>query len=274
MGLGGFLKKALDPGDVIGGLTGSTGREAAAQAAEVTNAELLRQFELSQENLSPSLEAAQRQLPGIEGQLTPEGFGDTLTSLSAGLDQFLAPTRAGRSEIGSRQLMQAGITPGAGVSQELSQIDPATMAELLTGAEADLFSNRISLAGLGQGAGGVLSELGQRTGAGIAESNINAQIAGQKAQAAGTSNALSLAGLAASFFSDEGLKDNIEVVGEYKGVPLIRWTWKDFVPQRWRDVTVGFSAQYILKHFPQFVHEKSGFLAINKDGLINHLEAM
>jgi hypothetical protein len=270
MGLGSFL----DPGDLLGGLSGSTGRDAANKAAEITNAELMRQFELSQENLGPALEAAQGQLPAIGRNLTPKGFGNNLQRLQGSLDRFLQPTEQSRGGAASSQLMQAGLNPSAGAISEASQIDPTTLSNLLLGSEADLFGNQLALSGLGEGAGTVLSELGQRTGAGIAEANINAQLAGQQATAQGQSNAMGLIGLGASFFSDERLKDNIEELGEYKGVRIIKWTWKDFVPEYWKDVTVGFSAQDILSKFPQFVSEKNGFYSLDKDNLINHLEAL
>ena len=69
MGLGGslkdFVKHTLDPGGLVDAVSGKEGREAADKAAELQNAELLRQFEQTQANLRPSLEAATRTLPGL-----------------------------------------------------------------------------------------------------------------------------------------------------------------------------------------------------------------
>lgn len=273
MGLGSFIKGIVDPGDLLGGLSGSTGRKAAEEAAALNNAELQRQFDLSQENLRPALEAAQRQLPAIGEGLSTQGFGGNLQALEGQLMDFLAPTERARGAAGASQLSQAGLNPSGAAINQFSQIDPSTLGNLLLGAEADLFGNQLALSGLGEGAGTVLSELGQRTGAGIAQANINAQLAGQQATAQGQQNALSLAGLGASFFSDERLKDNIKDVGEYKGVRIISWTWKDFVPESWRDVTIGFSAQDILSKHPQYVTERNGYYSINKDSLIDFLEA-
>jgi len=274
MGLGSFLSDAgSSPGDILKGLSGETGRESATAAAAITNEELQRQFDLSQENLRPSLEAAQRVLPGVESQLTPGGFGENLGALRGELEQFLAPTMAGRATAGTDILRQAGLDPSSALTQDLSQIDPATMANLLLGAEADLFGNRLSLSGLGEGAGTTLSELGQRTGAGMAQANIDAQTQGQQATAAGQQNAMAGIGLLASF-SDERLKDDIKEHGLYKGLRIISWTWKDLVPDSWRGITTGFSAQDVLKNYPQFVIEKNGFLAIDRDNLIQHLEAI
>jgi len=279
MGLGNFLGDAVDFFDptgniqgLVGGLSGETAAEAAGQARDITNEELLRQFDITQENLRPSLEAAQRTLPGLESQLTAGGFGETLGALGPQLEQFLAPTQAARGRAGSQQLAQAGIGDRPGLESELSRLDPALMADLLLGAEADLFGNRLSLAGLGEGAGGVLSELGQRTGAGLAQSNIQALQQSQQATAAGQQNAIALAGLAASF-SDERLKEDIQEIGRYKGLRLIKWKWRDFVPESWRDITFGFSAQEVLNLYPQFVSEINGFLSIDRDNLIHHLEA-
>lgn len=271
MGLGSFLKKILDPGDLLGGLSGSTGRDAAEQAAEITSTELRRQFALTQENLRPALEAAQRTLPGLSSQLSSRGISRSLTSLRPKLEDFLAPVREGRGVAGANILESAGITLGAGGIEDISQIDPATMADLLLGAEADLFGRRLSLAGLGEGAGTTLSELGQRTGSGIAQSNIEAQLAGQQAQAAGTSNVIGLLGLGAAALSDERLKEDIEELGKFKGLRIIRWKWRDFVPDSWKDINVGFSAQDVFSQYPEFARIKHGFLAIDRQGLMNHL---
>jgi hypothetical protein len=271
MGLGDFLDPA---GLFTGGLSGERAADAAAEGADITNAELMRQFELSQQNLQPSLGAAQRTLPGLESQLSAGGFTDNIGQLRPELDQFLMPTMNARANVGSQQLQSAGIMPTSGVREELTRIDPSQMADLLLGAESDLFGNRLALSGLGEGAGTTLSQLGQRTGAGIAESNIQSQLAGQNAKAQGTSNAIGLIGLAGSLFSDERLKDNIEQIGTFKGLRIIRWDWKAFVPESWKGVNIGFSAQDILDRYPQFVQNSRGFLAIDRDGLINHLEAI
>jgi hypothetical protein len=271
MGLGDFLDPA---GLFSGGLSGERAADAASEAADITNAELMRQFELSQENLQPSLQAAQRTLPGLESQLSAGGFTDNVGALQPELMQFLQPTMNTRANVGAEQLQSAGIMPTSGMREELSRIDPAQMADLLLGAESDLFGNRLALSGLGEGAGTTLSELGNRTGAGIAQSNIQSQLAGQDARAQGQSNAMGLIGLAASFFSDERLKDNVKQIGTFKGMRIIRWDWKDFVPESWKGVNIGFSAQDILESYPQFVHNSRGFLAIDRDGLINHLEAI
>jgi len=116
-----------------------------------------------------------------------------------------------------------------------------------------------------------LSQLGQRTGQGIAQANINAALQAQQAQAGGQQNALQAAGIAASFLSDERLKEDIVELGEFKGIRIIKWKWKDFVPDSWKDIEIGFSAQDILTKLPQFVREVNGFLAIDRNGLMQHL---
>lgn len=270
MGLGGFLGKILDPGGLVGGLSGKTGAAAAEEASRIEREEILRQFEQGQANLKPFLEAAQRQIPGIERQLTPGGFESFLGDIRPELQGFLAPIEARKAATAQTQLGRAGLNvPGA--VTEAAQIDPVLFNDLLLGAEADLFTNRFTLSGLGEGAGGVLSELGQRTGSAVAQSEQLANQLAQQSKAAGQQNILGLAGLAAGFFSDENLKDDIETIGSFKGLDIIKWTWKSFVPESWKDITIGFSAQNVLQLYPQFVHEKNGFLAIDRPGLMEHL---
>jgi len=274
-GIGGIL----DPAGIF---TGAGGVEAAGRARDITEEELLRQFDITQENLRPALEAAQAQLPGISRQLDPSQFGGVLQDIitgggtGVGLEAFLDPTRQRRSDVGLQQLQLAGLSPGAGLAQggtlqeSLGRIDPSMFANLLLGAEQDVFGAGIGLAGLGQGAGGVLSQLGQRTGQQIGQADINAALQAQQAQAGGQQNALGAIGLLASF-SDERLKEDIVELGEFKGIRIIKWKWKDFVPDSWKDIEIGFSAQDILVKMPQFVREVNGFLAIDRNGLMQHL---
>jgi len=167
MGLGSFLKDILDPAGIF---TGDEGSEAAEEARDITNDELRRQFGITQENLRPALEAAQRQLPKIGAQVGPSQFGAHLADLRPELEAFLDPTKAKRSAAGLSALSSAGLSRGSGlpdtgaISASLGKIDASTFNDLLLGAEADLFGNRLALSGLGQGAGTTLSELGQRTG--------------------------------------------------------------------------------------------------------------
>lgn len=270
----GNIGEFLDPAGIF---TGAEGVEAATQARELTEQELLRQFDITQENLRPALEAAQAQLPGISRQLDPTQFGSVLQDIrtgggtGVGLEAFLDPTRQRRSAAGLQQLQLAGLSPGGTLESELGRIDPSMFANLLLGAEQDVFGAGIGLAGLGQGAGGVLSQLGQRTGQQLGQADINAALQSQQAQAAGQQNAAQAAGLAAAFFSDERLKEDIVELGEFKGIRIISWKWKDFVPDRWKDIEIGFSAQDILSKMPQFVREVNGFLAIDRNGLMQHL---
>lgn len=268
------LKFALDPANFLGALTGSTGAKAAQEAASITNEELIRQFNLQQENLSPFLQAAQRQLPGIEQQLSPTGFRATLGALTPQVSSFLDPVQANKQAAAQRQLELSGLGGMGGAATEAGQIDEQLFNQLLLGAESDLFDRRIAISGIGEGAGTVLSTLGQRTGEGISQANIQADLAAQQARAQGTSNVAGLAGLATSIFSDERLKENIEEIGEYKGLRVIRWNWRDFVPESWKGINFGFSAQDVLDKYPQFVNENRGFLSIDKDRLLHHLEAI
>jgi len=214
--------------------TGDDVKKEAKRSAQKSEKELLRQFEITQENLQPSLDVALKQLPRIEKQLTPGGFEEILGTLDAGLAEFLDPTMQARGQAGADQLRLAGLDPSQQLQTDLSQIDPTTRANLLLGAEADLFGNRLALSGLGQGAGTTLAELGQRTGAGISGLQSQADLLGQQATQQGRGNAISAAGLAISAFSDERLKDNIKELGKYKGLRIISWDWKDMVPVKTR----------------------------------------
>ena len=276
MGFGSDLKDAIGGGSPIGGtilsgLTGRTGAKAAEEAGKISSAELMRQFAISQGLLDPSLQAAQRQLPGIGQQLTPSGFGDTLGQLQPQLNQFLEPIREGRQSAAAEQLAAFGLDPG--MASNFRDISPTLESQLLQGAEEDLFGRRVSLSGLGEGSGRVLSNLGQRTGMMAGDIGAQSALAAQQAQAQGQQNATSIIGTIGSMFSDERLKENMQPIGEWMGLTVYSWDWQDWVPKSWRKMNTGLSAQEVAAKHPDYVETVNGFKAIRYNDLIDDLEA-
>ncbi|WP_299083048.1 tail fiber domain-containing protein [uncultured Paraglaciecola sp.] len=261
MGLGGSLKEWGDHhGDLVKGLRGETGQDAAQDAAEIYEGELIRQFNQQQANLRPSLNMALDILP------------DTLTQAQAfnpyelqpAIDGFLAPVEARRGEAANDYLSSVGLDrPRA--ANEIATIDPRQELDLLLGTEADMFENRVALTGLGEGAGQVMSQLGQRTGANIAETNLQAELAGQQARAQGNSNIMGIASMVGSFFSDERMKDNIQEVGELDdGTKIYSWDWKpEFAEAMAGQSNIGPLAQDVAARYPDHVTtDRSGYMKV------------
>lgn len=277
MGFGSDLKDAIGGGSpvggsILGGLTGRTGAKAAKEAGKISREELIRQFGITQGLLDPSLQAAQRQLPGIGQQISAGGFSDTLGELQPQLAQFLEPIRDSRESAAAEQLAAFGLDPG--MASNFRDISPTLEAQLLQGAEEDLFGRRVSLSGLGEGSGRVLSQLGQRTGAVAGDIGAQSALAAQQAQAQGQQNATSILGTIGNIaFSDERLKENMKPIGKWKGLTVYSWDWQDWVPKSWRKMNTGLSAQEVAAKHPDYVETVNGFKAIRYNDLIDNLEA-
>ncbi|WP_299084933.1 tail fiber domain-containing protein [uncultured Paraglaciecola sp.] len=261
MGLGSAYKDHKGfYGDLVGGFTGKTGSDAAEDAAEISERELLRQFNITQGNLRPALDAAHAQLPGVTSQATTYNP----FQMKPAVDGFLNNIEDFRGDAAADYMQSVGLdrprVPGA-----VAGIDPAQELDLLLSAESDLFENRLELSGLGEGAGSVLSDLGQRTGANIASNDMQAALAAQQAQAQGQSNALGLVGTVASFFSDERMKTNIQEVGELDdGTKIYSWDWKpEFAEQMAGHSTIGPLAQDVADKHPEHVTmDASGYMKV------------
>jgi len=274
MGFGSDLQEAASHSAgnrLLSGLSGRTGAKAAKEAGDISTDELIRQFGVTQGLLDPSLQAAQRQLPGIGQQLTPGGFSDTLGELQPQLAQFLQPIRDSRESAAAEQLAAFGLDPG--MASNFADISPTLEAQLLQGAEEDLFNRRTALSGIGEGSGRVLSNLGQRTGVMAGDIGAQSALAAQQAQAQGQQNAMGIIGTVASMFSDERMKENMKPQGKWKGLTIYSWDWQEWVPEAWRKMNIGLSAQEVAEKHPEYVDNVNGFHAIRYNELIDDLEA-
>ena len=89
-----------------------------------------------------------------------------------------------------------------------------------------------------------------------------------------TNTLLSIASVAAMFFSDEKLKKNIEPVGKVGDLTLYEWDWKEFAKNAvGTEMSTGFKAQEVEKKYPDCVEHIGKFKAINYPKLYDQLEA-
>ncbi len=260
-----------------GGDSGEAAANAANQASAREIAELRRQFDLTQENIQPFLEAGQGQLGALIEGTTAEGLDARLGRIF-GSENF-QNLRDERTTALEGQLAAGGLTRSGTALQEAANIPTSlgfALEDLLTGRSTGLAgSGQNAAVGLGSlgaqssGAiGAALGRQGQATASGI--------LADQQANAAANQNLLATgAGVAALFFSDPLLKMNVEKVSEIGGLGLYQWDW---IPEARNTMIgdglpVGFMANEVREKYPEFVERPFGWDMINYKGLIEKLES-
>ncbi|MEW8548583.1 MAG: tail fiber domain-containing protein [Candidatus Thiodiazotropha sp.] len=289
------------------GLFSSSGNKAAKRAAEAQVKstqlgvdELRRQFDATQANLSPFIEAGQGMIGGVTSAATPEGWAEAVGRLLNG--GVLQPLINERERAVQGQLASSGLRRSGAGLRAAADIP----VDLAMAIEQQLYGRQANLMGSGQNAAGGLGALGANTSGGVAnlfsqmgQAQGNAILQGQQADAQNRSNLLSAgltgASIAAALpgatagtiaggasigtaaaallsFSDERLKKDMQPIGEISGLTLYEWEWQDYVKDlAGCDMTLGFSAQEVEEKYPQYVREINGFKAINYTGLMEEL---
>lgn len=269
-------------GDFISSLFGGggAGSGAAGQAnvfAQKGIDELRRQFDITQENFAPFIEAGTGALPGVIEGTTPRGLSDRLGEIfNTDIFQRLVGERTRAVE---GQLAAGGLTRSGTAIQEAANI-PTSIGLALE----DLLSGRLTgLAGSGQSAAAGLGGLGAQSSGNIA--NLFAQqgqnlasgiLTDAQASARGAENVVNFATTAASiFFSDPALKENVERISHIHDLSLYEWDWIEDAKGTMIEKcgTVGFLADEVAEKYPDFVSEFCGFMVIDYPGLLDRLEA-
>lgn len=251
-------------GDVLDDFSGRTGAEAALSGAQLQYEATLagideqRQARLRQEELlAPFTEFGTASLPGL-GQFMQDPSG---ASYLQNNPMFQAAT-----DNNARQLMNIRAAQGragsGGTEQALFQNYLATgdqfaqqgFNRLLQGATLGQASAAGQAANVGSSAAQIADLLGSGGAAQAAGGIGAAQAYGQ-----GSQNMMGLASLAASFFSDERLKEDVEVVGKDGELDVIEFKYKDH-EGRYR----GYRAHQVYEHDPDAVTiNNSGYLQVS-----------
>lgn len=271
----------FDPTGFTSGIIGGGG-DAGVQAAQLEAegnrkaiAEIRRQFDVTQGNLAPFLEAGTGALPGVIQGSTPQGLEEILAEIFRGGGFKSLLDERTRSVEGS--LAAGGLTrSGAGI-RELANIP----TELGFQIENLLFGRQAGLAGAGQNAAAQLGVFGGQASTGIAglQQDIGRAQGGgiitdQQARAAQQQQLLTAAATAAAFFSDPSLKENVEQIGKIKSLNLYQWDW---IPEAEDTIvvlypTIGFMTDEVEAIYPEYVSTYGGFKTINYLALLDRLE--
>lgn len=266
---------------VFGGGSSQVGGGAAAASNVGINkqiAELRRQFDVTQGNITPFLEAGTEQLAPLTQGTTAAGLDERLAQIF-GTDAFGA-LRDERTRAIEGQLAAGGLTRSGTAIQEAANI-PASLGlaleEMLTGRSSNL-------AGTGLGAATGLGQFGAQTSSAIGQAlaqqgkNISSGIlTDQQARAAGGENLVNLATTAAGiFFSDPVLKENVEQISSINDLAVYQWDW---VPETKGTMiekcgTIGFMADEVREKYPHHVKNYCGLMTIDYPSLLSELEEM
>lgn len=260
-------------GDIVGGLLGGDDAAQAAAAAQSASAQQAidlqkKQFMRAQENIDPFIQAGQQALTQEEillGLAGPEAQQAALDAFAFRPDQLFLQEQ-GEQAILRNQAAIGGLG-GGNVQKELVQFGQGVASQALS----DQLNRLASLRTGGLSAASGLGSLGVQTGANVGATLQNqgaAQASGiLGAQQADASLFNTAAGLASAFgsFSDKRLKNNIRKIGELEsGLGWYSWEWNE----KGKELSgcsygEGVIAQEVQEKFPDAVHERDGYLAVD-----------
>lgn len=276
----------------FGTKSGGDAAEAIQQANALAIKELRRQFDKSEKNIQPFIDAGSGALGDVISGSTLEGFGDTLRRIFSGgdldplVDERTEAARAGQAAVGLSRSGPA-LEEIAAIPQDLA----LALEDTLFGRQAGLTNTGLSGANsLGQfganasqGVANLFSQTGRAQASGINQdaqtrsgnigqiSKIGGSILGSKGFASAFPKI-------ASFFSDPNLKENVEEIGEIcllsGSLKLYQWDWKpeckgtivECYPQ------VGMMADEVKELYPEFVIPYGGYDTVAYQPLLTHLE--
>ena len=276
--------------------SGAGGRAARAQqeANDRAIAELRRQFDLTQENFQPFVDAGTDALPGVIEGTTTEGLDARLGRIFD--SESFQRLKGERIEDTRGQLSAGGLTRSGTALEEIANV-PTDLGfqieQLLTGRSTQLAGsgqNAVAgLGGLGAQNAGSIAQLFQNSGQARSSGIITDAASGvgnlQGLLNAGGSifGAASAAGgfgaLASTFFSDPRLKENIVKIDEIvlsdgNKLGIYKWDWVETESEILKMcVPYGFLTTEVKELYPQHVLEFGGFEALDYQMLIEDIKA-
>ncbi|MAF43426.1 MAG: hypothetical protein CMI54_04555 [Parcubacteria group bacterium] len=262
----------LDPLDVVdtqglrnawGDITGETAADAAREASQTQLGFQQQALDYLREREELPMEIRDAALQGLQDVYLGEGRADMIADIQN--DPFYQAQLQQAEQGALRGASASGLLRSGAVPQTLSTIAP----RLLQDAYRERIGGIQGLAGLPSNANqiaGQLSNMGTTQAQGL--------LGAAQAEQAGMGNLLNLGlqggQLAMMAFSDPELKDNVKVVGEYKGLPWCEWTWND----KAKEVGLsgdgcGVMADDVLKVRPELIHQAGDYMMVDYGGLYN-----
>ena len=277
--------------------SGSKAAELEAAANQAAVAELRRQFDLTQENVAPFLEAGQRAVPGLEQASTVGGLDQRLREIFN--TDIFGSLVGERTRSVNNQLAAGGLTRSGTALLEAARIPTdigLALEQLLTNRLSNLSGSgqnaALGLGGLGarnaESIAGLLRDTGRaRSGGSILDAQAGAKFGTQFGGLIGAGANLIpaiagvgglskfIGGAASLFFSDPNLKENVEEIGTIKDLILYQWDWIEKAKNTIVGAchTMGFMSDEVKEKYPHHVYEFCGFQVIDYPMLLNELES-
>lgn len=251
------------------GITGKSAADAARSAAGTAVDAQQRSLDylIERDAMPMAFRDAAMQGLGAEYGLTLDESGNIIsdgTSIQGRAMSspfYTGALQAGESAIGRGSSATGRLRGGATPAMLESNAQDAFMRayEQQLGGLSQFMSTPTNEQAISQGISGIGNTLSQ------------GQLAAAQAQQQGIGNLMGLAQTAGTLaFSDPRLKDNVKVIGKYKGLDWCEWSWNAAAKSLFLNGKgVGVMADQVLEKYPRLVKEISGYLAVNYEGLEN-----
>lgn len=268
---------------VISGLfggsdAGSNGAAMQGQYNQQAIDELRRQFDTTQTNMQPYMQAGTDALGNAQDGATPQGL-DALLAQIMGTGSFGSLVDE-RQRAVQGQLAAGGLTRSGTAVKEAANVS----SDLALQIESLLSGRQSNLATMGANSAANLGQSSQANSNSIAnllsnsgQAYANGAVTDAQSSAQGKSNMLSTAASVAGLFmmSDPKLKENIEKISEIKDLSVYQWDWKESTKGTIVDAcaNMGFMADEVQDKYPEHVYDFGGFMMIDYAALLDTLEA-
>lgn len=260
------------------GFSGGDAGQSAARQAQAQNQlgidELRRQFDISQANLDPFIQAGVGQLPALAQGTTAGGLEERLKAIFSG--ESFGALRDERTRAVQGHLAAGGFTRSGEAVERIADVPTDLGFDI-----EQLLTNRSQFLATGGRAGaGTLGGIGAQTGGDIANlfARSGSQIstgALQDARSRTEANQNIIDTVSGILFSDPALKQNVEKVSEINDLNVYQWDWIKGAKGTLIELcpTIGFMADEVEEKYPDFVNDNFGFKTIDLVGLLDELEA-
>ena len=260
-----------------GSKSGSSAADAQAMYNQQAISEMKRQFNITQGNVQPYMDAGVSALGNIESSATAGGLDALLAQIMGG-DTFGSLVDERQRGV-QGQLAAGGLTRSGTAIQEASNVssDLALQLEsMLTGRQTGIANTGVNaatgLGQMGQSNSNTIASLLSNSGQAVSNGIVTDAQSKAKEDENKINTAVAVAGL---FFSDPALKENIEKVSSIKDLGVYQWDWKASTKGTMIDgcSNMGFMADEVQDKYPEHIYHFGGFMMIDYPALLDTLEA-
>lgn len=262
MGIFKTVAKITDPGDFFGARSSEKAAKDAKSLGEQTLASQAEWMDYMKAQNEPFSESALRALPVQEAMV---GIGG-IDAQQAEVDNIMAsPFYSQLVDVGENAIARNAQATGGfrtGTNQEnLAKNEQ----EVLRGLWDQKLQNLGSLSTRGMNSQSMMQQGGSQSLDQMASTMSGIGNIGISSAANQQNKAMGIAGMAASIFSDERLKTNINKIGDKDGLPLYEWEWNETAMEKFglEGKHEGHMVSDVEFEYPEAVGEQDGYKTVN-----------